>query len=165
MWGKSKWATSMKSDCKRTYTQIREQCMTKGRKTDWCKRVKIVAGRLKPKKERNQNFQKNLESSKGVLLNMTRTQMTRIVCWGWCPKASGWQERNRTSSPLLLYFHLLYKSETWQCGINMVTRSLTSKIGARIGNEMLLCERLSAPDLNEFYPKGLRELTKVTTKL
>ena len=70
----------MKSDCKRTYTQIREQCITKGRKTDWCKRVKIVAGRLKPKKERNQNFQKNLEPSKGLLLNMTRTQMTRIVC-------------------------------------------------------------------------------------
>lgn len=47
----------------------------------------------------------------------------------------------------------------------MVTRSLTSKIGARIGNEVLLCERLSAPDLNEFYPKGLRELTKVTAEL
>lgn len=66
----------------RTHTEIREQCITKGRKTDWCKRVKIVARRLKPRKETNQNFQKNLESSKGLLLNMTRTQMTRIVYQG-----------------------------------------------------------------------------------
>ena len=47
----------------------------------------------------------------------------------------------------------------------MVKRSSTSKIGARLGNKMSLCERLSSPDLNEFYPKGLRELTKVTAKL
>lgn len=78
---------------------IREECITEGKKKVWCKWIKT------------QSLRKKLEASKWSFVDMTRTKMARIFLWGWCSKANGWQEGNRTFSQLLFCFHLLNECE------------------------------------------------------